>query len=212
MGRYWMWGGEILYYLRNCLKNRVVEGIGIESDPAECIFMKDHDLNYIEKFVDPNCADKEIETCLQSADIVSFINVLEHIEDPEKYIDYLYCNLKMNALIVFEVPKHPSVASFANLTSRNHVYRHIVPPIHLQIFSKKSIDNLLKEKFEILGEWEFGQGFSDLINNAMILSDQKCNRLYEKMLMLNNEVQRTIDRQGMGDQILVVARKRGKYE
>lgn len=111
-------------------------------------------------------------------------------------------------ILTFEVPRHPSLASFANLTCDHAVYRHIVSPVHLQIFSEKSLDNLLGNKFNIIGKWEFGQGYTDLLNNAMILSNKEENSLYMDLMNLNNKIQPIFDESGYADQMLIVAQKK----
>lgn len=169
-------GGELLHYIKEL--NCGIRGIGLESDPIECEFTKSRNLEVKNRFIDTKNEDIEITELLKEMDVVSFFNVLEHIERPQDYIDYLFRSMKSGAFMVLEVPKHPSLGSFANLTSGDNVYRHIIPPIHLQIFSEKSLEMLLAGKFEIIAIWEFGQGFTDMINNAMILSGMKSCEMY----------------------------------
>ena len=85
--------------------------------------------------------------------------VLEHIPNPSDFIRDIYDYSNKNSILVFEVPRHPSLASFSNLVSHDAVYRHIVPPQHLQIFTEEGVDKILKNKYEIIGKWGFGQGF-----------------------------------------------------
>lgn len=199
-------GGELLRYLERTKCG--IKCIGLESDKAECDFTKKLNLDVRNKFIDTKQEDKEITSLLHEADIVSFFNVLEHIEEPLEYINYLYESMKIGAIMVIEVPKHPSLGSFANLTSKNNVYRHIVPPVHLQIFSEKSLEIMLKDKFDILATWEFGQGFMDVINNAMILSGTNSCDIYHKVVEVQNEVQQSIDKAGLADQILLIAKRK----
>lgn len=83
--------------------------------------------------------------------------------------------------------------------------RYIVPPIHLQMFNEKSLEILLKGRFDIVVKWRFGQGFMDVINNAMILSQTKHCKIYEEIMRGQNHIQRAIDETGLSDQILLVA-------
>lgn len=199
-------GGELLQCLK--LKDNGIRGIGLESDEAECIFAKEHGLDVRKKFIDTDNEDQEITKILQSVDVVSFLNVLEHIEKPKEYIRYLYKSMKQGAFLVLEVPRHPSIASFANMTSEDNIYRHIVPPIHLQIFSEKSLRILLEGQFEIIATWEFGQGFMDMVNNAMILSETKQCGLFEQITEAQNDIQQAVDKAGLADQIMVIAQRK----
>ena len=198
-------GAELLHYLKK--EKDDIDAIGLETDKAEVSFARSIGISVYDKFIDTENEDKEITDLISNQDVVSFFNVLEHVEKPVEYIDYLYRSMKSSAWLVFEVPKHPSLGSFANLTSDNRIYRHIIPPIHLQIFSEKSINTMLEERFNIAATWEFGQGFMDVINNAMLVSGVKESKLYDLVLQKQNDIQKAIDSSGLADQILVIARK-----
>ncbi len=101
-------------------------------------------------YIDLKCENSQINRIINRNDVVSFFNVLEHMEDPKRFIDYIYNNMHDNAVMVFEVPRHPSIASFANMTYCNIIYRHITSPGHLQVFSEKSIAMLLQDKLNDL--------------------------------------------------------------
>lgn len=199
-------GGELLQCLK--LKDNGIRGIGLESDEAEYRFAKELGLDVRKKFIDTDNEDQEITKILQGMDVVSFLNVLEHIKKPKDYIHYLYKSMKQGAFLVLEVPRHPSVASFANMTAADNIYRHIVPPIHLQIFSEKSLRILLEGQFDIIAIWEFGQGFMDMVNNAMILSETKPCGLYGQVVEAQNDIQQAIDRAGLADQIMIIAQRK----
>ena len=198
-------GGEINFYIQ---RNTAIKGIGIESDRRECRFVKEKGLEVYNLFIDIEKEDKKIRRLLEESDIVSFFNVLEHMVNPKGFLDYIGKRMRPGAILALEVPRHPSAASFTNLTCKNQVYRHIDPPIHVQIFSEDSLVWLLEDLFDIQGKWLFGQGYSDLINNAMLLSGEKENELYHRLMDLSNTIQPVFDRNGLADQILLVAKKR----
>lgn len=197
-------GGEIPYYLTYELG---ISAKGIETNPLEIQFARDKGITIYEKYIDIHEQDQEINAIINKQDCISTINMLEHVEEPAGFIDFFYKNMKEEAVLVFEVPKHPALASFANMTSKDNIYRHITPPVHLQIFSIESINDMLKNKFEILATWEFGQGFNDLLHNAMILSGQEENQLYIDLQKCSNQIQKAIDECGYGDQVIVVAKR-----
>lgn len=197
-------GGEILTYLK---EKTNIEGVGIESDPTECTFIKKKKLKVYESFVDINKEDKEIANLIGHSEIVSLFNVLEHINNPKKFIDYIAQYMQKESYIVIEVPRHPSLASFANLTCPNKVYRHIESPQHLQVFSDESIEYILSDSFKVIGNWQFGQGYTDILTNSMILSEMEESSLYDDLMSISNEVQKVVDENGFADQMLVVAKK-----
>ncbi|WP_312353850.1 class I SAM-dependent methyltransferase [Aminipila sp.] len=197
--------GEVLYILNKLGYN----AMGIESDLREVNFAKqEKKLNIIEGYVDVQEENLEIAQAIQEASVISFFNVLEHINEPDRFIDYIYQNMSDKTLLIFEVPKHPSLASFVNLTAKENIYRHMVPPIHLQIFSDEGIGLLLKEKFELLATWGFGQGFFDILTNAMLVSDIGNTKLYNQILNSSNKIQSLIDEANLSDQMLYVAQKK----
>lgn len=197
-------GGEVLSFLKEKTK---IDGTGIESDPKEVAFAKSLGLNIVESFIDPALEINELNEIIYRSDIVSFFNVLEHIENPVEFINYLYKRMHNVALLAFEVPRHPSLASFGNLTHDSIIYRHITPPVHLQIFSEKAIGMILDGKFSMISSWEFGQGFTDLLNYAMISSGIQENELYDQIMQASNSIQLAVDEAGLADQILVIAKK-----
>lgn len=169
--------------------------------------MREKGLKCINAFVDPEKDDPELDDLFRTADVISMLEVLEHFEEPDKMINFLKRKMKPGALFVVEVPRHPSVASFANLTHRNIVFRHIVVPQHLQIFNEKTFEILFGNDFKVVGEWGFGQGFSDLINFPVMESGMNDEKLYAEIMSHNNEVQRIFDKSGLADSMLLVAKK-----
>lgn len=197
-------GGEILSYL----KKTGLRAVGIEADADEVKFAQGKGLEVYQHYIDIQKDNPKIDELIRTSDIISCINVIEHIENPVLFVEYLYERMKVGSVFAFEVPRHPSVASFANQTCPNAVYRHIVSPIHLQVFSDKSVEYLLSDKYEIIGKWLFGQGWTDLINNAMILSGLEESQLYVDIINLNNSIQPIIDEAGLADHMLIVAKKK----
>lgn len=197
-------GGQILHYV----KQLGLEEYGIESDRSQYEYTRKRGYHVLNAFIDPETANPDIDRLVQDADVVSLITVLEHIEYPDRLTDYLKKNLKKGAVLALEVPRHPSVSSFVCMTHRNIVYRHLNLPVHLQIFNEKTLEILFGDELEIIAEWQFGQGFSDLINFPAILSDSYDQKLYAKIMEHNNEVQRIFDTSGLSDELIVIARKR----
>jgi len=185
-----------------------IEGIGIEIDPAEIQFGLDKGLKIIKGFINPENTPDEIIEIIHKADIVSMMNVLEHIEKPDKTIDFYKRYMKSGAYLVIEVPRHPSLASFANLVSPELTYRHIVPPVHLQVFSDQAIELMAGEEFKLVATWGFGQGYTDILTSTMLLGNIVEMELYSALMDISNDVQKVIDEKGFSDQMIYVLRKK----
>lgn len=198
--------GDVLYYLG---KRKGIHGVGIEADSKECAFMEQKGLEYINAMVSFDKKSKQVERNISEAQVISFFNVLEHVPYPKKFIDYVSSLMQPGAYMVFEIPRHPSLACFANFTSNGNIYRHICPPGHIYIFSDQSIVSLMGGCLEQVASWQYGQGFMDIVNNAMLISDKKESFLYDMVANANQAIQKTIDETGLADFNLVVARKKG---
>lgn len=197
-------GGEIL----RCLQTMDIKGIGIESDENEVDWAAKKGLEVVKQYIDIEEENAEINRLIRESDVLSAFNVVEHIAEPVPFVKYVMRNMKPGAVFVFEVPRHPSMASFGNMTCDHAVYRHIVAPIHLQVFSDKSLNYLLGEEGEVIGKWLFGQGYTDLITNAMLLSGRNESSLYVDLMNLSNKIQPMIDELGFADQMLVIVQKK----
>ncbi|EAK9985815.1 class I SAM-dependent methyltransferase [Campylobacter jejuni] len=130
-------GGENLY----AAKKLGYDILGFESDEKAVNFSNDKlKGNKVKKgFLDINNCDENLLKAIKKASIITFFNVLEHLEYPKKTIHFFRRHMKKNSLLVIEVPRHPSLASYANFLAPDKVYRHCIAPFHLNIFSEKSI-------------------------------------------------------------------------
>jgi SAM-dependent methyltransferase len=201
--------GEMLMALKKYLPPRYnIEGIGIESDPREIEFGRGKGLNIVNGFLDPDNPNMELLEIISNADIVSMFMVLEHMEYPNRIIDLLKITMKEGSFLIIEVPRHPSLASFVNLISPQFTYRHIIPPVHLQVFSEKAIKKLTKDTFEIIATWGFGQGYTDILTNSMLLGKTNNLDLYNDLMKISNEVQKIIDENGYSDDMIFVMKKK----
>lgn len=197
-------GGDILYAISQYTS---IDCLGLEGDKYECAFAEKKGLHVLNTFLDFDNVNEDLRSQFQTKDIVSIFNVLEAIEDPVKVIDYLWNVMKKGAVLVIESRRHPSAASFANLTAMGKIYRYLAPPQAISAFSEKSMDILLNGKFRLIGKWGFGQGFTDIVNNAMLINGRSEDELYLKMLGCNNSVQKVFDEAGLSDTMIYVAIK-----
>jgi SAM-dependent methyltransferase len=198
--------GEVLMALKSFQQSEY-EAIGIESEPKALQFGREKGLNIVEGFLDPNNQMENLLNIISDADIVSMFNVLEHVEYPDRVIDIFKKYMKKGSFLVIEVPRHPSLASFSNLVFPQFTYRHIDPPVHLQIFSEKAIEMLIKDSFQTVGIWEFGQGYTDILTSMVLLNNKKEITLYQHLMDISNNVQKAIDESGFSDIMVVVMYK-----
>jgi 2-polyprenyl-3-methyl-5-hydroxy-6-metoxy-1,4-benzoquinol methylase len=199
--------GELLICLKQNYSGQF-KGIGIESDPAEIRFGQDKGLEIVQGFITPEITANEIIEIIHKADIVSMLNVLEHIEKPDEMIAFFKQHMKSGAYLAIEVPRHPSLASFVNLMSPELTYRHIEAPAHLQVFSDKSIEKMAGEEFQLVASWGFGQGYTDILTSAMLLGNITEMGLYEALMDISNDVQKVIDGKGFSDQMIYILERR----
>lgn len=196
--------GELLSFI----KDMGIKAVGIESDVREVEFARTIcGLDIIDGYVDSNNPNEEIINAINEASIISFINVLEHIPNPIDFINDIYQYSNDNSILVFEVPRHPSLASFSNLVSHDAVYRHMVPPQHLQIFTEEGVREILKDKYKIIGTWGFGQGFFDILTECAINADLENLELYNQLIDESNSIQRVVDECGFSDTMIFVCKK-----
>lgn len=196
--------GELLSFV----KDMGIEAVGIESDFREVEFARNVcGLEIIEGYVDSNNPNEDIINAVHNATVISFINVLEHIPNPIDFINDIYQYSNDDSILVFEVPRHPSLASFSNLVSHDAVYRHMVPPQHLQIFTELGVEKILKDKFEVIATWGFGQGFFDILTESAINADLENVELYNQLIDSSNPIQKSIDEAGFSDTMIFICKK-----
>ena len=85
-------------------------------------------------------------------DIITAIEVIEHVYDPRKFLQKLKVKLKKNGKLVISTPYHGFFKNLAIILSNN--FDHHFNPLwlhgHIKFFSKKTLETVLKEnKFKI---------------------------------------------------------------
>ncbi len=177
--------------------------LGYESDIAEVDFARAHGLEII-------AGDITADTLggLKGAQVVSLINILEHIADPVTLLKDIVAALPKDSHLIIEVPRHPSLSSFVNLVFPSLAYRHIHSPEHLHIFSESSLGTMLS----VVGAtpvalWEFGQDVMDFVFHAMANAQVKEDEFTHAILRLAVPMQKVVDEKSMSDTLFVIAKK-----
>ncbi|AWI33737.1 class I SAM-dependent methyltransferase [Helicobacter apodemus] len=200
-------GGENLYVA----KELGYEVRGFESDLKALKFSNEKlKGDYVkEGFLDIQNCNQELLEAINKANVVTFFNVLEHLANPKQTLEFFGENMAKDALLVIEVPRHPSLSSYANALASNRVYRHLIPPFHLNIFSEKSLEIACTSAggggFTLVGKWAYGQGFMDIIH--AFEGFDKNQSLYEKICSVSNQIQKILDENNLADFLMLVLQK-----
>ena len=89
------------------------------------------------------------------------------------------------------------------------VNRYMHPPLHLFLFSLKSLEILLnKHGYKVTNVWYYGQDFYEFITTlALCVKNLDSSVLYKNIAWLVNDFQNAIDRRGLSDEILIISSK-----
>lgn len=181
------------------------ETLGFESDRFQVQFSVNKGVNMIEKYLDLEKPIKE----LKNAKIVSLINVLEHLENPKQTIINISKSMTKGAYFLFEVPRFPSISSFANKCFPETSARNIYSPDHLHLFSDYSINLILNlAGFEIESVWYFGQDMYELFGNVACKGNFELNSSFHNITPLINDFQKIVDSNKLSDTMLVLVEKK----
>ncbi len=184
------------------------EALGFEPDPKQAELARRRGCSVVEQFLDEH---QPVPREIVSADVLSMLNLLEHLPNPLAFLTALTAEMKFGSWIIIEVPRHPSLSSVIQLSGAYSVHRHINPPEHLHIFSDKSIELMLRKiGFAIVSRWRFGSdaleaysAIGEVLGWTSGFSDEKLGRSV-------NELQARIDAFGLSDNMLVIGRRGGR--
>ena len=187
----------------NTLKKMGWDSLGYESDKSEVTFAKSMGVDLINKFLIPSNL-----SIIKKVKVVSAINFLEHLKNPQNFVLNISNNIEVGSYFLFEVPRWPSISAVANKCFPELSARNIYSPDHLHIFSDKSIKIMLdKSKFKIVSSWFFGQDIYELFGNIFANSNFQNHHLVDKSISLVNDLQKVVDKNGLSDTVLILAKK-----
>lgn len=180
------------------------DSLGLEIDPKEVQFAEAVGARVRRVELTPENAS----SLLESADVVSLLNVAEHIVDPAGFLGLVAKAMPARCRVVIEVPRHPSFSSFALRCMPGVAHRHIYPPDHLHVFSDQSMDRLLNRcGLDAEHVWRFGQDAYEVIMSLACAAGANGGEVEEAIRNAVPALQDAIDGQGLSDVLFVIARR-----
>jgi SAM-dependent methyltransferase len=178
--------------------------LGIESDPDEVEFARTMGIEVEQLFIEP----ENVRNYVKGAAVVSLINILEHVLTPERLLKAIADSINEETRIVIEVPRHPSLSSYANKTFPHVAVRHIYAPDHLHIFTEKAMD-ILFNRLGLVPKniWLFGQDFYEIISSMASVIECQNMALYNEVLRAVCSTQEAIDKLDLADTAIVILMK-----
>ncbi len=89
-----------------------------------------------------------------SFDVVTVVELLEHLFSPERTLTEVSRILAPRGVLLVQTGDGDSLRARFNL----HTWNYVQPPVHLNIFSRKGLANLLRETgFRVVRGWSFGR-------------------------------------------------------
>ena len=199
--------GEIL----KAAVDRGFKARGLEANEFERKFGIE---NYGVEIIDEYINDTTIKNYQDGYGVISMFGVLEHILDPHSIIGNIAQIQSPGDNLVIEVPHHPSISAFSQMSFVDDIDRMMIPPFHLYLYSTRGIQILLeKYGYEVTDAWYFGQDFYEMFTTLGLHVDGLLDSaLAEKFSSILNDLQYAIDKNEMSDQIMVIARRKDSNE
>lgn len=180
---------------------------GVESDRLEADFSRRNGFDVVEAFV----TEENAGALCGDADLVSLINVLEHVPSPGKLLAALVDSAGPQARFVLELPRHPSISSLVSLAYPDMAYRHIYPPDHLHVFSERSIRAMIHDlPLRVVSIWNFGQDIHELLQAVLAGSGLPSTPFTDGIRASASGIQVACDAAGLSDTILLICEKQGR--
>lgn len=112
-------------------------------------------------------------------DIVTCIHVIEHVSSPKEFISLLFKLVKPGGLLYIETPNSDSHLLYAE----KEKYTFLIPPDHLWLFSKKSIQNLLPKNTQAIcvNTYSYPEHFMGIVKAIL-------NKNFKKKVRIKKQV------------------------
>ncbi|NNU67017.1 class I SAM-dependent methyltransferase [Rhizobium sp. WYCCWR 11152] len=141
--------------------------------------------------------------------VISMFSVLEHVPDPNHILSDVSAIQGEGDTLVIEVPHFPSISTMSQMPFPDFVNRMMHPPLHLFLFSLRSLEGMLKRHgYKINAAWLFGQDFYEMISTLGLFAPaMNQSKLLSALSPKMSELQAVIDNHNLSDEVLVVAER-----
>jgi 2-polyprenyl-3-methyl-5-hydroxy-6-metoxy-1,4-benzoquinol methylase len=186
------------------LKKLKFDALGLEISPRSVNFAK----KYRNVELIPQPLEEFAKENTKKWNVVSIIGVMDIIPNPMNILKTSHDLLAKNGIIAINVPNYESVSTAVQMNIKEPD-RHLGNDI-MRAYSLKSLKFALnKAGFETVGVWYFGMDTIELIRYIRTLNKKFENSEIDKILCSKiNELQKVFDESHLGDQILIVGRKK----
>ena len=194
--------GEIIYYA----KKQGWDVMGLEVNKIA----RDFALKHFGVSVENKLVEDMPPKIINSFDVISMFEVLEHLTKPRDILETISKNSKNNVKLIIEVPNFDSFSSLCQTYFNDNVNRHLIPFAHISFFTFESLKRILNDTgFEIIAAWFFGQDFYEFLQNLLTYDPNlKKTDMFKFLLGSFNKFQPIIDKQQKSDNMFVVAQKK----
>lgn len=179
--------------------------VGVEPDPIQAQVASIRHIEVIRQFLTDS---SDIPEVVSQARVLSLLNLVEHVAEPRQFVSNVTRALGPGAILVIEVPRYPSVSALVQFAGMRDVSRYINPLEHLNIFSDRSMELLLKEVgFSTIGKWTYGSDALETfsaVGETLGWSGGFGDPALENQI---NKLQSSIDKAYLSDNMIVVAAK-----
>lgn len=152
---------------------------------------------------------EEFVVATKKWDVISFFGVLEHMPEPMNALKMCHSILKKNGIIAINVPNYNSISTYVQKLIQNP-NRHLIPHSHIMLFTLQSLEYAFKNSgFKPIAMWVWGMDVIELLKYINSLDKNFLNSQLGKFIISKaNEIQNIFDQEKLGDDFLMIARKK----
>lgn len=100
---------------------------------------------YVEKTLNINMHQGDIADISEEYDMIIAFDLLEHLIDPNKFLDCCKQHLKAEGIICIQTPSYDPALSYEDMLNKAPRFQgHLTEFQHINLFSRESIETLLK--------------------------------------------------------------------
>lgn len=141
----------------------------------------------------------------ESFDAVTLWGLLEYTTEPVRFIEAARRHLSADrGMLIVEVPRAEAFSSAIQSALPQHVWRHLSPASHMNVYSDASIATLLHNNgFRPIAAWYFGMDFYELLCQFAAALDD--DRVLSELGSLIAPMQAWLDTAQLVDDLIIAA-------